>query len=54
MIGFKKIDIISSENDKAILEFIDDSKIGSYYAHSELEVRLYRFIHICCITYCFR
>lgn len=36
---FYKIDIISSENDKAILEFIDDSKIGSYYAHSELEVR---------------
>jgi len=36
---FYKIDIISSENDKAILEFIDDSKIGSYYAHSELEVK---------------
>ncbi|MDC0232683.1 hypothetical protein OAJ95_02015 [Pelagibacteraceae bacterium] len=36
---FYRIDIISSEDNKAILEFIDDSKIGSYYAHSELEVK---------------
>jgi len=35
---FYRIDIISSEDNKAILEFIDDSKVGSYYAHSELEV----------------
>ena len=35
---FYKIDIISSEDNKAILEFTDDSKTGSYYAHSQLEV----------------
>lgn len=36
---FYKIDIISSENKKAVIEFIDDSKIGSYYAHSRLDLK---------------
>lgn len=35
---FYRIDIIKSEDNKAILEFTDDSKLGSYYALSELEV----------------
>lgn len=35
---FYRIKILKSENNRAILEFTDDSKAGSYYALSELEV----------------
>ena len=35
---FYRIEIISSKENKAILEFTDESKIGSYYAISELEI----------------